>query len=239
VKENEKFKVAKEIIEKYGSPEDLAEIGVTNNRSKSVNASNNVPRKQQPTLHDTSDSDHEIPPSSAGSTPNPDQRLAMMKRQRIGAFNQAFITPAMRRQPIRPFIQPTRTPIDKIIDYIVGDGPSNRFALICRNCRTHNGMALSEEFYDMAFVCFNCNLYNPARNADPHFKPQISPANQLFLTESPVTTPMIRTATNSESSDNEEDVVNAKEEENDTLKNNGKPDAVDELKSTTSEANPN
>lgn len=34
VKENEKFKVAKEIIEKYGSPEDLAEIGVANDKNK-------------------------------------------------------------------------------------------------------------------------------------------------------------------------------------------------------------
>lgn len=30
------------------------------------------------------------------------------------------------RQPARPFVPVSRTPIDKIIDYIIGDGPSNR-----------------------------------------------------------------------------------------------------------------
>lgn len=28
----------------------------------------------------------------------------------------------------------------------MGDGPSNRYALICRQCECHNGMALKEEF---------------------------------------------------------------------------------------------
>lgn len=44
-----------------------------------------------------------------------------------GALNRAFYTPAVRRQPIRPFIQPSQTTIEKVIDYIVGDGPSNRY----------------------------------------------------------------------------------------------------------------
>ncbi|KAK2564930.1 Endoplasmic reticulum junction formation protein lunapark [Acropora cervicornis] len=31
-------------------------------------------------------------------------------------------------------------------EYLVGDGPNNRFALICSQCCSHNGMALKEEF---------------------------------------------------------------------------------------------
>jgi len=36
--------------------------------------------------------------------------------------------------------------IDKLVDYVVGDGPANRFALICRYCATHNGLATPEDF---------------------------------------------------------------------------------------------
>ena len=32
------------------------------------------------------------------------------------------------------------------MEYFVGDGPSNRYALICNKCAGHNGMALKEEF---------------------------------------------------------------------------------------------
>ena len=28
----------------------------------------------------------------------------------------------------------------------MGDGPNNRYALICSQCHSHNGMALKEEF---------------------------------------------------------------------------------------------
>lgn len=46
----------------------------------------------------------------------------------------------------RPVLPRERTFVDKFVDYIVGDGPSNRYALICRQCQSHNGMALKEEF---------------------------------------------------------------------------------------------
>lgn len=39
-----------------------------------------------------------------------------------------------------------RGTMDKLIDFLVGDGPQSRFALICRFCSSHNGMALAEEF---------------------------------------------------------------------------------------------
>jgi endoplasmic reticulum junction formation protein lunapark len=32
------------------------------------------------------------------------------------------------------------------MEYLIGDGPQNRYALICAQCQSHNGMALREEF---------------------------------------------------------------------------------------------
>jgi len=42
----------------------------------------------------------------------------------------------------------TRNWYDKILDAIVGEpeGPSQKYALICSRCATHNGLALPEEF---------------------------------------------------------------------------------------------
>lgn len=54
------------------------------------------------------------------------------------------------RPPVQPMPRPVlpreRTLVDRLVDYLVGDGPSNRYALICRQCQSHNGMALKEEF---------------------------------------------------------------------------------------------
>ncbi|XP_072435271.1 endoplasmic reticulum junction formation protein lunapark-like isoform X2 [Chiloscyllium punctatum] len=46
----------------------------------------------------------------------------------------------------RPILPRDRGAVDRIIEYLVGDGPQNRYALICQQCFSHNGMALKEEF---------------------------------------------------------------------------------------------
>ena len=63
--------------------------------------------------------------------------------------------------PPRPFVPPNRTRVDRILDFLVGDGPSNRYALICRRCNSHNGMALKEEFEFISFNCCYCSFFNP------------------------------------------------------------------------------
>ncbi|KAG0332421.1 hypothetical protein BG004_001276 [Podila humilis] len=46
---------------------------------------------------------------------------------------------------------------DKIVDLIVGDeGPDTKYALICKQCYTHNGLALPQEIH--------CNFFNPPRS---------------------------------------------------------------------------
>merc|ERR1719318_383228 len=46
----------------------------------------------------------------------------------------------------RPILARDRGYLDKFVEFLVGDGPANRYALICRQCQSHNGMALREEF---------------------------------------------------------------------------------------------
>ncbi|CAL8389708.1 unnamed protein product [Gadus morhua 'NCC'] len=67
----------------------------------------------------------------------------------------------------RPVLPRDRGTMDRVIEYLVGYGPQNRYALICQQCLSHNGMALKEEFEYVAFRCAYCFVLNPARKARP------------------------------------------------------------------------
>ncbi|NXO08051.1 LNP protein, partial [Oriolus oriolus] len=67
----------------------------------------------------------------------------------------------------RPVLPRERGVVDRVIEYLVGDGPQNRYALICQQCFSHNGMALREEFEYIAFRCAYCFFLNPARKTRP------------------------------------------------------------------------
>ncbi|KAM4729950.1 endoplasmic reticulum junction formation protein lunapark-B isoform 2-T3 [Anableps anableps] len=67
----------------------------------------------------------------------------------------------------RPILPRERGTVDRVIEYLVGDGPQNRYALICQQCFSHNGMALKEEFEYLAFRCAYCYFLNPARKTRP------------------------------------------------------------------------
>ncbi|VDM75896.1 unnamed protein product, partial [Strongylus vulgaris] len=77
------------------------------------------------------------------------------------------LPPRPRLKPIRPFQRESTTVVDKMVDYFFGDGPSQRLALICSNCHGHNGMALPAEYDYLAFVCFICGHFNPAKKFRP------------------------------------------------------------------------
>ncbi|KFQ63045.1 Protein lunapark, partial [Pelecanus crispus] len=67
----------------------------------------------------------------------------------------------------RPILPRERGVVDRVIEYLVGDGPQNRYALVCQQCFSHNGMALKEEFEYIAFRCAYCFFLNPARKTRP------------------------------------------------------------------------
>merc|ERR1712203_1331638 len=81
-------------------------------------------------------------------------------------------TPIMNRPapgpPLpRPVLPRERGYMDRVVEYLVGDGPHNRYALICKQCQSHNGMALREEFEFIAYRCCYCYYWNPARKQRP------------------------------------------------------------------------
>jgi len=65
-------------------------------------------------------------------------------------------------RPLQPLNSIERGYLDKFVEFLVGDNPASRFALICRQCKSHNGMALGEEFEYLAYRCCYCYYWNPA-----------------------------------------------------------------------------
>jgi len=85
----------------------------------------------------------------------------------------------------RPVLPRERGYMDRVVEYLVGDGPANRYALICKQCQSHNGMALKEEFEYIAYRCCYCYYWNPARKQRPVApKLQQLPVHSLSSTDS-------------------------------------------------------
>ncbi|XP_045926444.1 endoplasmic reticulum junction formation protein lunapark-B isoform X1 [Micropterus dolomieu] len=101
----------------------------------------------------------------------------------------------------RPVLPKDRGAVDRVIEYLVGDGPQNRYALICQQCFSHNGMALKEEFEYLAFRCAYCYFLNPARKTRPQAPrlPEFSYERRLRA-ESPSPGPTPRSGTDTEES---------------------------------------
>ena len=74
-----------------------------------------------------------------------------------------------------------------MVEYLVGDGPNNRYALVCTVCHSHNGMALKDEFEYMSFRCAYCYTLNPAKRAKPVLKRTLTPTTPVTSTPAAVT----------------------------------------------------
>nr|XP_012997771.1 endoplasmic reticulum junction formation protein lunapark [Cavia porcellus] len=116
------------------------------------------------------------PPKDSSAPGGPPERTVTpglpsnMLQRRLGS--PATSVPGMGLHPpgpplARPILPRERGALDRIVEYLVGDGPQNRYALICQQCFSHNGMALKEEFEYIAFRCAYCFFLNPARKTRP------------------------------------------------------------------------
>ncbi|XP_005733727.1 endoplasmic reticulum junction formation protein lunapark-B isoform X2 [Pundamilia nyererei] len=102
----------------------------------------------------------------------PPDRSALSASVLQGAVPRTPSSPMLGMHPpgpplARPILPKDRGALDRVIEYLVGDGPQNRYALICQQCFSHNGMALKEEFEYLAFRCAYCYFMNPARKTRP------------------------------------------------------------------------
>ncbi|KAF0027797.1 hypothetical protein F2P81_020538 [Scophthalmus maximus] len=77
-----------------------------------------------------------------------------------------------------------------------------RYALICQQCFSHNGMALKEEFEYLAFRCAYCYFLNPARKTRPQAPrlPEFSYERRLRAESRSPGPPLTRSGTDTEES---------------------------------------
>lgn len=85
----------------------------------------------------------------------------------IGMIPQPMQTMPYRRTPYPIINHNQKGVLEKMVDYLVGDGPHSRFAMICKECLMHNGMALQEEYEYAAFRCAFCGAFNQAKKQRP------------------------------------------------------------------------
>ncbi|KAH8245868.1 hypothetical protein KR038_008773, partial [Drosophila bunnanda] len=103
-----------------------------------------------------------------------------------------------RRTPFPIVDDRSRSAVDRIVDFIVGDSPQNRFGMICKECHGHNGMLPKEEYEYASFRCAFCNVLNQARKERP-----VAPRLSL---ETPTPASIRRNeSSESESSDDDEE----------------------------------
>ncbi|KAG5682918.1 hypothetical protein PVAND_012236 [Polypedilum vanderplanki] len=100
--------------------------------------------------------------NAAQSTPG-----VMDPNRSIAVPSSVAVVRGMKRTPFPIVDSSQKSVIDKMVDYLIGDGPANRFAMICQQCFKHNGMALQEEYEYAAFRCAFCNFFNPAKKLRP------------------------------------------------------------------------
>lgn len=163
VMETETYKVAKELLEKY-EPSALKDNSSSYSHAPLLSHSNLTYRgshlKTNISFTGTS--------SQARSSPNrPSLTFSTYPSTQFLSHGSPSSIQRPQQMPVprlsRPILSQERTIVEKLVDYVVGDGPNNRYALICKNCFSHNGMALKEEFEYLAFRCCYCSTFNPAR----------------------------------------------------------------------------
>lgn len=100
------------------------------------------------------------------------------KPQNIPQFHPSAFSP-----PPSPSLAPqelrSKTFLDRVLDLLVGEDENaadHRYALICRHCRAHNGLAPpGERGEDVGYLCGRCGGWN---GPDPNKKEQSTPKDE-------------------------------------------------------------
>jgi len=183
--ETETYKVAKELLEKYDPAALRDKNAISSNVNKAAVDSGLRYRGPSSPLQPMRYNPQQPSPnrslntSQGPTTPVSNNTVSQQPRPMPMGFNpqtpggQIMMRPLPQPRLTRPILPQDRGMMDKLVDYVVGDGPSNRYALICRWCHSHNGMALKDEFEYIAFRCCYCMGLNPPRKERP-FAPRLT-----------------------------------------------------------------
>ena len=85
-------------------------------------------------------------PALAKTATSPQTPMTQPQTTSTNALPGEFVRPVFTPQP--------RSIVDKLIDYVSGEGPGQKYALICVGCHCHVGLATPEEFPFIRAFCF-------------------------------------------------------------------------------------
>ncbi|XP_065838915.1 endoplasmic reticulum junction formation protein lunapark-like [Oscarella lobularis] len=186
VKETETFKVAEEILKKYDTeyretraprlqPSSRMESQLRHRRPANDDDNSGARPLPQVRRHVSLPTAQAPPPPPP---PPPQQQIISPQRsQPVLSSQQREVYQLMPGYVARPAPGPPspcpilpreRTTLDKMVEYIIGDGANNRYALICKKCYSHNGMALPDDYEYLTFRCAYCYEINEARKKKPN-----------------------------------------------------------------------
>ena len=190
--DSETYKVAKELLEKYDpsslKPETSPQRIMSPAGNQSVRFRGSPSQFNTPAArHFMNTSNPNLNTSLPASAPQVQQQQRPVQAQQQLAYpanmqRGSLMLPPPAPRLARPVLPSERSLVEKMVDFVVGDGPNNRYALICCYCHSHNGMALKDEFEYLSFRCCYCSAYNPARKIRP-FAPRIAASAQPVVEE--------------------------------------------------------
>ncbi|XP_047107330.1 endoplasmic reticulum junction formation protein lunapark-B-like isoform X2 [Schistocerca piceifrons] len=242
VMDKETYKTAKQILERFAPKKELAVVSplpaktsASNQKVDNISPSSSAPdlrrrplgQQQQQQQQQQQPREHFQPPKTSlvprGRSPTLLQSAPIFPAPMGGRYPGGY-TGQSRLAPGPPLPRPIapreRSVVDRLVDFLIADGPSNRYALICQQCQSHNGLALKEEFEFVAFRCCYCYAMNPARkvrlsppridgidrpSAAPGTLPSLPPPHTIDSSEGPTDSESERLSRSDSSSEDEED----------------------------------
>lgn len=203
VKETETYKKAQEILEKFDPDVRMRKAQQEHNKMMAAVMMQTQEVRRRPVGTPVGG-----PNKNMGMQSRPDGQFTPLRQNQMqGVANNmpvAMRTPYVP-QTARPILSRDRSHVEKMIDFLVGEGPNNRYALVCKKCFSHNGMALKEEFEYLSYKCCYCYNFNPARKQRPDLPKQLSQSMQSLTDISRSNSPAPADASSMKDPDNEAD----------------------------------
>lgn len=176
VMDTETYKVAKELLQKYDPHRFLVE----KEEQQPEEALPRIPvLSEEQTLRRRKVPSNSLNLASNASVKSPHQAvnghpIAPVRNQKSGALANGTASTSLPpvmvnggfvRAPVPPvpILPGERGIFDKMFDLVIRDGPSDRIALICKQCYGHNGMTLVEEHNFISYRCCYCGFFNQAK----------------------------------------------------------------------------
>ncbi|XP_062127564.1 endoplasmic reticulum junction formation protein lunapark-B [Drosophila sulfurigaster albostrigata] len=171
VMDKETYKVAVNLLERFGDKQQNRMLGTVRSAASSTSLNKTTALQRTPQQAAGAAQQRQVTPYS-GVYRNMNNNLnssvmAPMLQVQPSTPQGRTMQELRRRTPFPIVDESKRSALDRIVDFLVGDSPQNRYAMICKECHRHNGMLPVGDYEYTTFHCAFCNVLNPARKERP------------------------------------------------------------------------